>query len=288
MASIAQVSQQLNHFLNASSAPIVDLRQADQFALGHISASANFPEDTLFDRLHELPQKSQPLRLVAEPQLLSLLNEKLTSKGFLIEAKLEWSEMLASELRSRELLAFGESYCRLWEPAAIIETFVAQFAKNASGKRALDLGCGSGRDSVYLALNGWQVTAVDYLQAAIGNLAQLAQNHRVSVKGLQLDLEQQNDPLGQLPGPFDLILVIRYLHRPLLTQIRDKIAEGGFIVYQTFMQGCEKFGKPKNPRFLLKPGELANVFTGFEVLVDKIEYLDDGRPTNVFIARKSK
>ena len=51
------------------------------------------------------------------------------------------------------------------------------------------------------------------------------------------------------------------------------------------MQGSEQFGSPRNPNFLLKPGELAQVFAGAEILLDAVETLDDGRPVSAFIAR---
>lgn len=288
MASITQVGEQLEKFLISSSVPIIDLRASDDFIKGHIEHSANFPHQSLFERLHELPQKTHPLRIVASGETINEACDQLKQKGYTLTAQLEWSSELHAILLKQSLLQTGKSQPRLWRPAPVLEFFIDQLTFSKATKQALDLGCGSGRDSVYLALNGWQVTAVDYLPAALKNLSNLATNHQVSINGVQIDLEQKDKPLDELNQSYDLIVVIRYLHRPLLPQIRDKILPGGYVVYQTFMQGCEKFGKPKNPRFLLEPGELANIFTDFEVMVDKIEHLNDGRPTNIFIARKKQ
>ncbi|TQV73747.1 methyltransferase domain-containing protein [Aliikangiella marina] len=290
MASTSQISQQLVDFISISIAPIIDLRPESEFRLGHIAGSANFPGSNLFDNLHRLPRKTQPLRLVGYLPLLNQVVQTLEDKGYSIDANLAWNEVFATQLEAMGKFETGNTSAILWKPASIVEYFVDRFSQkqHQQQKVALDLGCGAGRDAVYLALNGWQVTAVDYLPAALEKMQQLALAHRVNVTSAQIDLENSTFPLSDFNRLFDLIVVIRYLHRPLLTQIRDKISPGGYIVYQTFMEGCEVFGKPKNPRFLLKKGELAKVFAGFELLVDKIEYLDDGRPTNIFIARRTE
>jgi hypothetical protein len=54
------------------------------------------------------------------------------------------------------------------------------------------------------------------------------------------------------------------------------------------MQGCEQtaIGRPRNPKFLLAPHELAEHFNGFDLVLDETELLEDGRPVSAFIARK--
>jgi cytochrome b561 len=85
---------------------------------------------------------------------------------------------------------------------------------------------------------------------------------------------------------FDLINVARYLHRPLFAQIKSLLAVDGIILYHTFMQGSEVFGSPKNPNFLLKQGELAEVFADWHIWCDQTLVLADGRPMSYFIAQK--
>ncbi|MGB1257848.1 MAG: class I SAM-dependent methyltransferase, partial [Thiolinea sp.] len=111
----------------------------------------------------------------------------------------------------------------------------------------------------------------------------------LKVRTLQRDLENTPDPFADFPdGSFDLICVARYLHRPLFPVIRRLLASGGVLLYQTFMQGCEQtaVGRPRNPDFLLRPGELAAEFADAEIILDQIETLDDGRPVAAFVARK--
>ena len=59
---------------------------------------------------------------------------------------------------------------------------------------------------------------------------------------------------------FAAIIVTNYLHRPLLTVLENSLTEGGLLLYETFMVGNESFGRPSNPAFLLKPGELLQAF----------------------------
>jgi hypothetical protein len=68
--------------------------------------------------------------------------------------------------------------------------------------------------------------------------------------------------------------------------LRQAIRPGGLVVVQTFVEGVEAFGSPKNPNFILKRGELAKTFSDFTIIVDKIDTLKDGRPVSSFIAQK--
>jgi hypothetical protein len=87
------------------------------------------------------------------------------------------------------------------------------------------------------------------------------------VRFVKADLEN-----GPWPFPgrrFAAIVVTNYLHRPLLPVLAESLEEGGVLIYETFMAGNERYGKPSNPDFLLRPGELLEAFAmltvaGFE------------------------
>lgn len=64
---------------------------------------------------------------------------------------------------------------------------------------------------------------------------------------------------------FEGVVVTNYLHRPLLPRLRESLAPGGVLIYETFMVGNERFGKPSNPRFLLRSGELLEAFKDLTV-----------------------
>lgn len=121
------------------------------------------------------------------------------------------------------------------------------------GGPVLDLACGAGRHARFLAGLGHAVAAVDRDAAALSGLAGLA-----GVTTLQADLEGGPWPLAG--WSFAGIVVTNYLHRPLYPHLIAAIAEGGVLIYETFMVGNERFGRPSNPDFLLQPGELLEAF----------------------------
>jgi hypothetical protein len=80
------------------------------------------------------------------------------------------------------------------------------------------------------------------------------------VRFVQADLESGPWPLGE--ERFAAIVVTNYLHRPLFAQLEAALAAEGVLIYETFMVGNEKYGRPSNPAFLLQPGELLQAYRG--------------------------
>lgn len=119
----------------------------------------------------------------------------------------------------------------------------------------LDLACGGGRNARWLARQGWQVEALDRDAAVLEGLQDTP-----GIRVRQHDVEGMPWPYPQTR--FDAIVVCRYLHRPLLSLLVDSLAPGGVLVYETFMQGQERFGRPRNPDYLLRPGELRAAYAG--------------------------
>ena len=119
----------------------------------------------------------------------------------------------------------------------------------AVGARVLDLAAGKGRHARYFKNLGCQVTALDRDVSGLQDLA------GAGVEILAADLEDGSLwPLGA--RRFDGIVVTNYLHRPLFPHLAAALAPGGVLIYETFGRGNERLGKPSNPDFLLRPGEL--------------------------------
>ncbi|WP_216862334.1 bifunctional 2-polyprenyl-6-hydroxyphenol methylase/3-demethylubiquinol 3-O-methyltransferase UbiG [Polynucleobacter sp. 15G-AUS-farblos] len=136
----------------------------------------------------------------------------------------------------------------------------------------LDLACGSGRHSRYLVNAGFSVTAVDR------DITVLASDNTPQITTQELDLELDTWPLkGRV---FDGIVVSNYLYRPHLDQLPQMLAAGGVLIYETFAQGNEAFGKPSNPNFLLKTGELLALALryGLKVVAYEDIYQDKPKP----------
>jgi SAM-dependent methyltransferase len=117
----------------------------------------------------------------------------------------------------------------------------------------LDLACGSGRHSRALAARGCLVDAVDIDAQRAADLAAVP-----GVRFRALDLEQGPWPFES--GQYDAVVVANYLFRPRLTWLAHTLRDGGILIYETFAVGNERFGRPSNPDFLLKPFELAACF----------------------------
>jgi SAM-dependent methyltransferase len=121
------------------------------------------------------------------------------------------------------------------------------------GGLVLDLAAGSGRHVRLLRDCGFAVCAVDRDTTPLLALA----GPRCEVR--RIDLE--GDDLGQLGDHYEGIIVTNYLHRPLFPAIAGALAPGGVLIYETFARGHERFGRPRNRDFLLRPGELLEAFT---------------------------
>jgi SAM-dependent methyltransferase len=126
------------------------------------------------------------------------------------------------------------------------------------GGRVLDLAAGSGRHTRLLLESGFAVCAVDRDIAALSPLAACGCEVR------QIDLE--TGAPWVLGTGYDGILVTNYLHRPLLPAIAESLAASGVLIYETFARGNERFGRPHNPDFLLRPGELLDAFAMLTVI----------------------
>lgn len=117
----------------------------------------------------------------------------------------------------------------------------------------LDVACGRGRHARLLAGMGHVVEAVD---RDMESLAALADQPGVTIR--QADLEGGTWPYAG--RRFDAIVVANYLHRPLFPLLVAALADGGVLIYETFMIGNERLGRPSNPDFLLRPNELIEAF----------------------------
>ncbi len=141
----------------------------------------------------------------------------------------------------------------------------------------LDLACGGGRHVRHLLTRGHAVAAVDRDLSGIRDLLGTPQ-----LEAIEADLEGGPWPLAG--RRFAGVVVTNYLHRPLLPAIVAAVAPGGVLIYETFAAGNERFGRPRNPDFLLRPGELLDVVAGhLEVIA--YEHLEVRRPRPAMVQR---
>lgn len=137
---------------------------------------------------------------------------------------------------------------------------LAQTVRRLQPGKALDLACGTGRNALWLAQEGWEVTAVDGAAAAIETLQERARQRGIQVKTAIADLRKGEYTIT--PSQWDLITVCYYLQRDLIGPAKNGTRPGGLLlVIVHITEGNEQ---PTESR--LRPGELAQYFTDWEIL----------------------
>jgi tellurite methyltransferase len=126
--------------------------------------------------------------------------------------------------------------------------------------KALDLACGTGRNSVWLAERGWRVTAVDGAAAAIELVHKRAALSGVTVETLVADLERHDFHIA--PDSWNLILMCFYLQTSLFEPAKRGVKPGGIVL--AIVHITEPGEEPTAHR--LRPGELKTYFEDFEIL----------------------
>ncbi len=151
-------------------------------------------------------------------------------------------------------------------PSPFLTAHFETLAAAAAGDPVADLACGGGRNALALAARGHRVIGVDRSREHLGALARTAAARRLAVLGLRADLEAGlGIPLRA--GSCGAILVFRFLFRPLAPAIVATLRRGGLLLYETFSTAQPELGwGPRNPDFLLRPGELRQLFPQLEVL----------------------
>lgn len=126
-----------------------------------------------------------------------------------------------------------------------------------AGATVLDLACGWGRNLRWMQAEGFRVTGVDRDTSTLADVE--------GAEIIEADLEDGSP--WPLPGrTFDVVLISRYLYRPLFPVLEESVADRGLLIYETFMQGNEAYGRPRNPDHLLKRGELLTAFPRLSVV----------------------
>lgn len=128
--------------------------------------------------------------------------------------------------------------------------------------KAIDLACGTGRNALYLAAHGWDVTAIDGSAEAIDTLERRAEAAQLHVKTKIADLQSGSYTL--LPDSFDLVLIAYYLQRDLFAQVKTAVRANGIAIA---IAHIPEPGEPLSEK-RAAPGELRHIFEGWKILWD--------------------
>lgn len=162
-------------------------------------------------------------------------------------------------------------------PSPWILRFLPQISPDEA---VLDVACGDGRHTRALLAQGRRVVGVD---RDVSGLADLA--GRADLEIVAADLED-GSPWPLPPDRrFAAVVVANYLHRPLSPVLTGALADGGLLLYETFAVGNARFGRPRNPDFLLRPGELLEIAAAGGLNVVAYEHGLIGDPPRAVVQR---
>lgn len=151
-----------------------------------------------------------------------------------------------------------------------------------SGRRALDIACGEGRHAIYLAGHGFEVDAVDIAERGLERGMARAAELGLQVNFVRADLDDY-----RLTDRYDLIIDFYFLLRPLIPEMVAALNPGGVIIMETILDTPALVGEHTST-FLLQPGELAQLFSGFGGEILQIEELpQQATPVARVIFRKA-
>lgn len=149
--------------------------------------------------------------------------------------------------------------------ASLVSDNLALINEVKSELGVLDLACGRGRNGLFLLRHHIPVTFADNNESALQEVKLASEDYPATAQTWLVDFELPgSEPLSG--KQYDAILVFNYLHRPLMNSILQSVKPGGLIVYETFTVDQPRFGKPTNPDFLLRDGELPKYFPHWEIL----------------------
>ncbi|RYZ35162.1 MAG: class I SAM-dependent methyltransferase [Myxococcaceae bacterium] len=165
------------------------------------------------------------------------------------------------------------------EPSAFLRSLAGRLPTTG---RALELAGGPGHDACWLARRGLDVTLVDISDVALERAGALAQAEGLRLQFARLDLEV--DPLPA--GPFDLVVCLNYLWRPLFAALPGVLAPGGLFVFaQPTRSNLQRHPHP-SARFLLEDGELPALLQGLQSLSLTEGWTDEGRHEARILAQR--
>lgn len=146
------------------------------------------------------------------------------------------------------------------EAPAEASRWVARWlAATDPGALVLDFACGAGRHARHAALRGATVIAAD---RDIRGVAAIGASSVLPGRILPVALDLEAHPWPFAPGSFDAVIVANYLFRPRLALLCALLRPGGMLICETFAHGNARYGRPSNPDYLLRPGELLDVARG--------------------------
>ncbi len=247
---------------------IVDLRPPLIYRRGHPQGALSLSRDELERSLFLLPPRATPVAFIhTDPGVAEGAAVWLAARGWRTTG---W--IAAADRVLARTTVEGAEAVTLWAPAETLVRERVRLGRLAQrARRALDLACGSGRNSVHLARLGFEVTGLDILEDALVQARRVARSTGPLLGAVSFRRADLTTPAASArwlrPAQWNAIVVFRYLDRALLPRIERALAPGGLLIYETFLEEQARIhGRPRRPEFLLKPGELRASFRDLEIV----------------------
>ena len=287
-------------------AVLIDVRAADMFVKLRVGGSLSFPAAELKDRMFELPPRTVPLVVLYDKDCVKgevdtcvelIQRAKWALLGVVLVDDIKGLNACTSvshTLVEGPLLA-AERKARGWSPSPFAEQCFQIVQKDSKCPRLLyDIGCGAGRDMAYAAAEGWHVVGIDNRPRLL--IQARALQERGGLGAVDPLVAHLGTSLPLREGTAGCVLMVRFLHRPVLESMLLACAVGGYFVCSHFVDGCQHsaVGTPKSEDAFLKHWELRTIVdllkeggrATFDIIVDDEQTIDDGRPVSNFFAKR--
>lgn len=172
-------------------------------------------------------------------------------------------------------------------PSELLVQWLPKLELAAGKPRAIDIACGSGRNSLYLARQGWQVDGVDISQVGLSQLSDKARADSLSIncinRDLELDMTTATDFLVE--DSYDLAIMFRYAHGALVRPLSAALKPGGYLIVESHLVTDADVIGPRGARHRVAVGELQEAAGGLEILLSSEGIVTDPDGSSASIAR---
>ncbi len=165
---------------------------------------------------------------------------------------------MSTEDREKWNKRYAEDSYRKSNPVTLLEDWLPQVPVG----RALDVACGAGRNSVFMAQAGFEVDAIDISHQGLGKARQNAQSQGLDINWIEHDLDQTYE----FAIDYSLIVVMWYVNLPLITRLCDSLATGGYLICEEHLRVEQDVIGPGNPNYRVAPGALRKAIQELDVL----------------------
>jgi len=165
---------------------------------------------------------------------------------------------MSEQDRKKWNLRYAEDSYHKNNPVTLVEDWLPSLPVG----KALDVACGAGRNTIFLAEAGFQVDAIDISPEGLRQTAEKA-----AEKGLVITcIEHDFDEPYAFATHYDLILVLWYVDLGLIKQLCDCLAPGGFLICEEHLRSEQEVIGPGNPDFRVAPGALREAVSKLDLL----------------------